>query len=87
MDNNFNPVSRPSHYADTKIQPIEVIDDWNLDFCLGNALKYIKRAGHKASGTLSIIDKEIEDLNKAVWYLNHKIEVLNNSKKEYEEDE
>lgn len=86
-EKQFDPVERPSHYADGFIQPIEVIDDWELDFCLGNAVKYIKRAGHKKSGTLSDIDKEIEDLCKAKWYLEHKIERLLVKKDEEYEDE
>jgi uncharacterized protein DUF3310 len=58
----------PAHYRIGKIQPIEAIDDWQLDFSLGNAVKYIARARHKGS--------ELEDLKKAAWYLNHRIEQL-----------
>ncbi len=83
----FDPVNSPAHYADSSIQPIEIIDEWGLDFCLGNAVKYIKRAGHKKSGILSDIDKEIEDLCKAKWYLEHKIEKLLAKKEEELEDE
>ncbi len=39
----------PSHYTRTKIEPIDVIETWRLGFNLGNALKYIARAGHKGS--------------------------------------
>ena len=49
------------HYKQGDIQPIEVIEDWNLNFCLGNAIKYIARAEHKGT--------KIADLEKAVWYL------------------
>ena len=61
---SFNdPVNHPSHYTDGKIECIEYILDKNLNFCRGNAIKYITRAGHKDP------NKEIEDLKKAVFYL------------------
>lgn len=37
----------PSHYTDLNPEPIEVIEEWNLGFHLGNALKYMARAGRK----------------------------------------
>ena len=53
-------VNHPSHYADgRKYEPIDVIQDWELDFCLGSTVKYISRAGRKYS------NKTIEDLEKA----------------------
>jgi len=62
----FNDVSRPSHYCEGRLfEPIEVINDWQLDFDLGNVVKYISRAGRK--------DNKIEDLEKALFYLNHAI--------------
>ena len=42
-----DPVNRPSHYTDGEIEVIEFIEDKNLGFCLGNAVKYIARAGKK----------------------------------------
>lgn len=57
----------PEHYNNSKITPFEVIDDWNLDFYLGNAIKYIKRAGSKAGESVS------DDLAKAIDYLNEKL--------------
>lgn len=65
-----DPVNHPSYYTDGKIEMIEFIEDKRLDFCLGNAVKYISRAGKKDP------DKEIEDLNKAVWYINRRIKQL-----------
>lgn len=65
-----DPVNRPSHYTDGKIEVIEFIEDKKLGFCLGNAVKYISRAGKKDP------DKEIEDLSKAVWYINRRIKEL-----------
>jgi hypothetical protein len=59
-------VDHPSHYNVGKIEVITAIDDWKLDFCLGNAVKYIARANHKGH--------KIDDLKKAIWYLNHAIE-------------
>lgn len=63
-------VNHPAHYnmggekeADgtAKFEVIKVIENWDLGFCFGNALKYILRAPHKGS--------ELEDLKKARWYL------------------
>ena len=62
----FNSVNRPAHYTEgRKYEPIDVIEDWNLGFCAGNALKYISRAGRKSSGSLSKKEKTIEDIDKA----------------------
>lgn len=60
-------VNHPSHYADGKIEVIDFIEDKGLNFHRGNAVKYICRAGKKSK------EKEIEDLQKAVWYLNREI--------------
>ncbi len=66
-------VNHPAHYGgDTPYEAIKVIEAWNLDFCLGNTVKYISRAGCKNP------DKEIEDLKKAKWYLERKIKQLEN---------
>ena len=75
----YDPVNKPQHYAGTKIEVIDYIEDKNLGFCLGNVVKYVSRAGKKKSGNLSDRDKEIEDLKKAKWYLERRIyEVENN---------
>ena len=65
-------VNNPTHYggADNTYEAIKVIDDWDLGFCLGNTVKYISRAGKKDPA------KELEDLKKARWYLQHHIETL-----------
>ena len=63
-------VNHPSHYTSGKIEVIDFIDDQKLVYCLGNAVKYIARAGKKNP------DKTIEDLEKAAWYINHEIERL-----------
>ena len=62
-------INHPSHYADgRRHEPIDVIQDWNLGFCLGNAVKYISRAGRKDP------EKYIEDLHKAIWYIQYEID-------------
>jgi Protein of unknwon function (DUF3310). len=65
-----DPVNHPAHYTDGKIEVIDFIEDKELGFCLGNAVKYIARAGKKDPA------KTIEDLQKAVWYVNHHIETI-----------
>ena len=63
-------VNHPSHYTDGKIEVIEFIEDKNLNYHKGNAIKYICRAGKKDPS------KEIEDLQKAIWYINREIKNL-----------
>lgn len=65
-----DPVNHPSHYTQGKIECIDYIMDKNLDFCRGNAIKYITRAGHKDPA------KEVEDLEKAIFYLRKEIEQI-----------
>lgn len=71
-------VNHPSHYTWLKdLCGIEVIDiTRHMDFDLGNAIKYILRCGHKSDAAMSDLDKTIEDLKKAVWYINDKINML-----------
>lgn len=62
-------VNSPSHYIEgRKYEPIKVIMDWRLGYCLGNVVKYISRAGRK--------NDKLEDLKKAQYYLNRYIEQL-----------
>lgn len=62
-------INHPDHYAKgRKHEPIDVIEDWELGFRLGNAVKYISRAGRK--------DGLIEDLKKAIWYIEREIQYL-----------
>jgi len=65
-------VNHPTHYGgkDNVYEAIKVVEAWELGFCLGNVIKYISRAGKKDSA------KELEDLKKASWYLNRRIEQL-----------
>lgn len=72
MNDNVN---HPSHYTDGKIEVINFIEDKNLNFHRGNAVKYIARAGKKNP------EKEVEDLEKAVWYTNREIQRINGQSK------
>ena len=65
-------VKNPEHYGgvDNPYEAIKVIENWDLGFHLGNTVKYISRAGKKDT------DKELQDLEKAQWYLNRRIENL-----------
>lgn len=68
-------VNHPDHYSfgeDNQFEAIKVIDAWGLGFSLGNTVKYISRAGKKHK------EKELEDLLKAKWYLEHHIEKIKN---------
>ena len=49
-----------------------------MDFDLGNAIKYILRAGHKTEEGYSDKDKTVEDLKKAIFYINDKIKTIEN---------
>lgn len=72
-------VNHPPHYNFGRVETIDYIEDCIgnrglVDYCIGNALKYISRAHYKG--------KFLEDLKKAVWYLNKAVETY-----EYEIDE
>lgn len=66
-------IKHPSHYCFSKYEPKDVIRDWNLNFNLGNAIKYITRAGKKTNNSM------IQDLEKAKQYLEFEIEYLKNN--------
>lgn len=71
-------VYHPSHYTWLKdLCGIEVIDiTRHMDFDLGNAIKYILRNGHKSEEGMSDKEKAIEDLQKAIFYINDKINMM-----------
>ena len=75
-----NKVEHPSHYTWLKDKcGIEVIDiTRHLDFDKGNAVKYILRSGYKEEQGYTTKQKEIEDIKKAIWYLNDKLKMLEN---------
>ena len=59
-----NRVNHPSHY-NKGIETIDYIESWNMDFNIGNVIKYVTRAVHK--------DNKLEDLEKAKWYIEREI--------------
>ena len=65
----YDAVQAPPHYTFGKIQVVDAILDWNLDFCRGSALKYIARAGRKPGVPAA------QDIQKAIrileLYLKH----------------
>jgi len=76
MSDNKEMVRNPDHYggASNPYEAIKVIEHWKLDFHLGNTVKYISRAGKKDP------TKEVEDLRKAMFYLDRRIEILTKGK-------
>jgi len=72
MPERREAVDHPDHYGgeDNVYEAIKVIDAWGLGFSLGNAVKYIARAGRKDAS------RTVEDLEKARWYLDHEIKRL-----------
>jgi DNA polymerase III delta subunit len=62
-------VNHPKHYGgeDNPYEPIKIIEALDLNFHKGNALKYLVRAGKKDP------QKEVEDLEKAIWYLQREV--------------
>lgn len=74
--NKKEAVNHPKHYGgkDNPYEAIKVIEAWNLGFCLGNTIKYISRCGKK--------DDEIQELEKALWYLQREIDTRKANDKE-----
>jgi hypothetical protein len=58
-------VDHPTHYNKGKIEAIEIIEDWDLNFNLGNVIKYVLRAPYKG--------ETVQDLEKAHWYLTREL--------------
>ena len=63
-----DPIHNPSHYTMNTIQPIDIIEDYNLGPHEANVIKYVLRAPYKGM--------ELKDLKKARWYLDRKIQLL-----------
>lgn len=59
-------INSPKHYTAGKYEVIDVIEDWGLNFRLANTIKYIARHMHKG--------KPLEDLEKALWYLQREVD-------------
>ena len=64
----LNLVDHPEHYNQGRYETIDVIEDWDLDFNCGNAVKYISRHMHKGTA--------IRDIEKAIWYLKRRLDTL-----------
>jgi hypothetical protein len=69
-------VNSPKHYTShpSGVECIEITQHYN--FCVGNAIKYLWRCGLKDEEGMDPVVKQIEDLKKAVWYVNREIENL-----------
>lgn len=67
----------PDHYKDLgNYSAIHVIEKWNLGYAVGNAVKYIQRAGKKLYPGQDSTESELTDLKKARWYLQRRIHQL-----------
>lgn len=67
-ENNGDPVVHPDHYQGNGYEVLDIIEDFELNFNLGNVLKYVLRAGRKNS------ELKEEDLEKALFYLKREVE-------------
>jgi hypothetical protein len=76
MSGDKEMVNHPNHYGgkDNVYEVVKVCEAWGLDkdAYIFNVVKYVARAGKKDT------DKELQDMKKALWYLNRKIERLEN---------
>jgi hypothetical protein len=73
MKRGKDMVNHPAHYTQGKVEVIDFIEDQNLCYHAGNVIKYVSRYRHKNG---------IEDLKKAVWYLNRLIKLEENKNKD-----
>jgi hypothetical protein len=73
---NYEAVHHPAHYNQGDIEHVEYVEDrgWSVGYCLGNATKYIHRAGNKPG------NDSLQDLKKARWYLDRYISWLEQGK-------
>ncbi len=67
VQKSSDSVNSPKHYTTGKYEVIDVIEDWDLNFRLANTIKYVARHKHKG--------KPLEDLKKALWYLQREIDL------------
>ena len=67
----MDKVDHPIHYNKGNIEVIDIIEDWKLGFSLGNVIKYTLRADYKSN--------RLEDLKKAMWYLQREIDKEGNN--------
>jgi hypothetical protein len=73
MKDDLEKVNHPPHYNQGKIEVIDAIEDWDLNFCEGNVIKYVARHRHKI--------EPLEDLKKAKWYLERLIGKIEDEKR------
>ena len=76
MVDKINPAHHQNRGDD--LQVIDVIEQFNLNFHRGNVVKYTIRAGRKDEIGYENLEKAIEDLTKAKWYLDRQIEEYKN---------
>lgn len=74
VESTVDMVNHPPHYNRGKIEVIDFIEDQQFDFHIGTAIRYLCRAGYKWNA--------VEDLEKAIWYINRKIKKLQDQEKE-----
>ena len=74
--NQNDSVNHPAHYTShpSGVECIQITEHY--DFCIGNAIKYLWRSGLKQEEGMTDTQKEIEDLQKAIWYIQRKISLL-----------
>lgn len=71
VDRRRERINHPNHYGgDTIYEAVKVIEAWGLNFNTGNAAKYVSRAGKKDPARV------LEDLEKAIWYLQREVKLL-----------
>lgn len=75
-DNKIDNVNHPKHYTQhpSGVECIEIVRHYC--FSIGSAIKYLWRAGLKEDSALTCKEKEIEDLRKAIWFINDRIKQL-----------
>lgn len=85
MAQQESSVNHPKHYNQhpSGIECIDIVRHY--DFNIGNVIKYIWRAGLKHEEGMSCQDKQIEDMEKAMFYLKDEIEMLKRKRNEEKE--
>lgn len=80
-NNMENKVNHPIHYGgkDNPFEPIKIIEHYDLNFMLGNTIKYVLRAGKKGN--------KLEDLEKALWNLQREVDNMKSKSNIIEEME
>lgn len=76
----YDFVNHPSHYNPGQFEVIKIIRAYNLNFSKGNAIKYLLRAGKKPN------QSQIQDLRKAIWYIEDEIKALEGLKAQEDQD-